>query len=192
VFERSYTRALESAHRSRSGPPVRGRTTWCISPKGATPDGSAVCFRLRSHVLADRIPALPPQPGLDLPVLQAPSGRRWACIRIRAAARRSHGNATAIARSASLVRGSCALARADAGPSHHPDQECRQVWFDGKDVYLHLPESDCAGGTATLARIREPLSQFLSQEELDGITFAAFAPMSALRAVPRSLRFTEP
>ncbi|MGH7481438.1 MAG: hypothetical protein ACRELV_04740 [Longimicrobiales bacterium] len=50
-----------------------------------------------------------------------------------------------------------------------------RVWFDGKDVYLLLPESDRAMGTAALARIREPLSQVLSEEELDGITFAVFA-----------------
>jgi hypothetical protein len=51
-----------------------------------------------------------------------------------------------------------------------------RVWFDGMDVYLLLPESDRAMGTAALARIREPLSQVLSEEELDGITFAVFAP----------------
>jgi hypothetical protein len=50
-----------------------------------------------------------------------------------------------------------------------------RVWFDGKDVYLLLPESDRAMGAAALARIREPLSQVLSEEELDGITFAVFA-----------------
>jgi hypothetical protein len=50
-----------------------------------------------------------------------------------------------------------------------------RVWFDGKDVYLLLPESDRAMGTAALARIREPLSQVLSDEELDGITLAVFA-----------------
>jgi hypothetical protein len=51
-----------------------------------------------------------------------------------------------------------------------------RAWFDGKDVYLLLPESDRAMGTAALARIREPLSQVLSEEELDGITYAVFAP----------------
>jgi hypothetical protein len=50
-----------------------------------------------------------------------------------------------------------------------------RVWSDGKDVYILLPESDRAMGTAALARIREPLSQVLSEEELDGITFAVFA-----------------
>jgi hypothetical protein len=50
-----------------------------------------------------------------------------------------------------------------------------RVWFDGKDVYLLLPESDRAMGTAALARIREPLSQVLSEEELDGISLAVFA-----------------
>jgi hypothetical protein len=49
-----------------------------------------------------------------------------------------------------------------------------RVWSDGKDVYVLLPESDRAMGTAALARIREPLSQVLSEEELDGITFAVF------------------
>jgi hypothetical protein len=50
------------------------------------------------------------------------------------------------------------------------------VWSDGKDVYLLLPESDRAMGTAALTRIREPLSQVLSEEELAGITFVVFAP----------------
>jgi hypothetical protein len=50
-----------------------------------------------------------------------------------------------------------------------------RVWFDGKDVYLLLPRSDRAGGSAALARLREPLSRVLSEEELDGITFAVFA-----------------
>ena len=51
-----------------------------------------------------------------------------------------------------------------------------RVWSDGKDVYLLLPESDRAMGNAALARIREPLSRVLSEQELDGITFAVFAP----------------
>jgi hypothetical protein len=50
-----------------------------------------------------------------------------------------------------------------------------RVWLDGKDVYLLLPESDRARGSAALARLREPLSRVLSEEELDGITFAVFA-----------------
>jgi hypothetical protein len=50
-----------------------------------------------------------------------------------------------------------------------------RVWFDGKDVYLLLPRSDRARGSAALARLREPLSRVLSEEELDGITFAVFA-----------------
>jgi hypothetical protein len=50
-----------------------------------------------------------------------------------------------------------------------------RVWFDGKDVYLLLPESDRAMGTAALARLREPLSQVLSEEELAGIKLAVFS-----------------
>lgn len=50
-----------------------------------------------------------------------------------------------------------------------------RVWFDGNDVYLLLPRSDRAGGSAALARLREPLSRVFSEEELDGITFAVFA-----------------
>ena len=50
------------------------------------------------------------------------------------------------------------------------------VWFDDRDVYVLFPESDRATGTAALARIREPLAQVLSEEELDGIAFAVFAP----------------
>ena len=51
-----------------------------------------------------------------------------------------------------------------------------RVWSDGKDAYLLLPESDRAMGTAALARLREPLSHALAEEELDGITFVVFAP----------------
>jgi hypothetical protein len=51
-----------------------------------------------------------------------------------------------------------------------------RVWSDGKDVYLLLPESDRALGTAALARIREPLSHLLSGEELDRIASVVFAP----------------
>jgi hypothetical protein len=54
------------------------------------------------------------------------------------------------------------------------------VWSDGKDVYLLLPESDRAMGTAALARIREPLSQVLGGEELDRISFVVFAPDECL------------
>jgi hypothetical protein len=50
-----------------------------------------------------------------------------------------------------------------------------RVWFDGKDVYLLFPESDRAMGTTALARLRGPLSQVLSEKELDGITLAVFA-----------------
>jgi hypothetical protein len=50
------------------------------------------------------------------------------------------------------------------------------AWFDGRDVYVLFPESDRVTGTAALARIREPLSKVLSEEELDGIAFAVFAP----------------
>jgi hypothetical protein len=51
-----------------------------------------------------------------------------------------------------------------------------RVWSDGRDVYLLLPESDRAMGTAALARLREPLSRALSHEELDQVTFVVFAP----------------
>ena len=50
------------------------------------------------------------------------------------------------------------------------------AWFDGRDIYVLFPESDRVTGTAALARIREPLAQVLSEEELDGIAFAVFAP----------------
>ena len=50
-----------------------------------------------------------------------------------------------------------------------------RVWQDGEDVYLLLPESDRRMGAAALARIREPLSRVLTEEELDGITFAVFS-----------------
>jgi hypothetical protein len=50
-----------------------------------------------------------------------------------------------------------------------------RAWLDGKDVYVLFPESDRAMGRTALARLREPLSQVLSEEELDGITSAVFA-----------------
>jgi hypothetical protein len=50
-----------------------------------------------------------------------------------------------------------------------------RVWVDGKDVYLLFPESDRAMGTTALARLHEPLSHVLSEEELGGITLAVFA-----------------
>jgi hypothetical protein len=50
------------------------------------------------------------------------------------------------------------------------------VWSDGTDVYLLLPESDRAMGTAALARIREPLSRVLDGQERERISFVVFAP----------------
>jgi hypothetical protein len=50
------------------------------------------------------------------------------------------------------------------------------VWVDGGDVYLLLPESDRAQGTAALARIRGQLSGVLPEEALDRIPVVVFAP----------------
>jgi hypothetical protein len=50
------------------------------------------------------------------------------------------------------------------------------VWVDGRDVYVLLPESDRATGTAALARIRGQLSQVLPDEARDRIPFVVFAP----------------
>jgi hypothetical protein len=49
-----------------------------------------------------------------------------------------------------------------------------RAWAEGRDVYLILPECDRASGLAMLARIREPLSQLLSAEEQNSISFAAW------------------
>jgi hypothetical protein len=54
------------------------------------------------------------------------------------------------------------------------------VWSDGKDVYLLLPESDRTMGSAALARIREPLSGVLRDEDLGRISFVVFAPDECL------------
>jgi hypothetical protein len=51
-----------------------------------------------------------------------------------------------------------------------------RVWSSGDDVYLLLPESDRAAGAAALARMRGPVSRVLTDEEVDGIIFAVFAP----------------
>jgi hypothetical protein len=55
-----------------------------------------------------------------------------------------------------------------------------RMWLDGKDVYLLFPESDRVKGGKALVRLREPLSEVLSEQELDGITFAVFAPDECL------------
>jgi hypothetical protein len=77
------------------------------------------------------------------------------------------------------------LARSGAEPDRRPEQTVAllgslirtvdRVWFDGRDVYLLFPESNRAMGATALARLREPLSQVLSEQELDGITYAVFA-----------------
>jgi hypothetical protein len=77
------------------------------------------------------------------------------------------------------------LACSGAEPDRRPEQALAflgslirtvdRAWFDGKDIYLLFPESDRAMGETALARLREPLSQVLSEQELDGITFAVFA-----------------
>jgi hypothetical protein len=77
------------------------------------------------------------------------------------------------------------LARSGAEPDRRPERTLAllsslirtvdRVWFDRKDVYLLFPESDRARGATALARLQEPLSQVLSEEELDRITFAVFA-----------------
>jgi hypothetical protein len=54
------------------------------------------------------------------------------------------------------------------------------VWSDGKDVFLLLPESDRAMGSAALARIREPLAEVLRDEDLERISFVVFAPDECL------------
>ena len=77
------------------------------------------------------------------------------------------------------------LARSGAEADRRPEQALAllgslirtvdSAWFDGNVVYLLFPESDRAMGKTALARLREPLSQVLSEQELDGITFAVFA-----------------
>jgi hypothetical protein len=49
-----------------------------------------------------------------------------------------------------------------------------RAWTEGRDVYVLLPECDRAKGLAVLARIRDPLSQLLSAEEQDSISFAVW------------------
>ena len=49
-----------------------------------------------------------------------------------------------------------------------------RVWPDGTSLYLLLPECDRAMGEAMLARIREPLTKVLSEEELHAISSAVF------------------
>ena len=49
-----------------------------------------------------------------------------------------------------------------------------RVWPDGTSLYLLLPECDRAMGEAMLARIREPLTKLLSEEELLAISSAVF------------------
>jgi hypothetical protein len=49
-----------------------------------------------------------------------------------------------------------------------------RVWPGGTSLYLLLPECDRAMGEAMLARIREPLSQLLSEENLLAISSVWF------------------
>jgi hypothetical protein len=51
-----------------------------------------------------------------------------------------------------------------------------RIWSDGEGIYLLLPESDRPSGNAALVRLREPLSELLSEDELDGIRAVVFAP----------------
>lgn len=77
----------------------------------------------------------------------------------------------------------CPLAAAEADGWHERAaallasliRDVDNVWVDGRDVYLLLPESDRATGTAALARIRGPLSQVLP-EAPDWIPSVVFAP----------------
>jgi hypothetical protein len=49
-----------------------------------------------------------------------------------------------------------------------------RVWPDGTSLYLLLPECDRGMGEAMLARIREPLTKHLSDEQLLAISSAVF------------------
>ena len=49
-----------------------------------------------------------------------------------------------------------------------------RVWPGGASLYLLLPECDRAMGEAMLARIRDPLTKLLSEEELLAISSALF------------------
>ena len=49
-----------------------------------------------------------------------------------------------------------------------------RVWPDGTSLYLLLPECDRAMGEAMLARIRDPLTKLLSEEELRAISSVLF------------------
>jgi hypothetical protein len=49
-----------------------------------------------------------------------------------------------------------------------------RVWPDGTSLYLLLPECDRAKAEAMLARIREPLTKLLGEEELLAISSAVF------------------
>ena len=70
-----------------------------------------------------------------------------------------------------------------------------RVWPGGTSLYLLLPECDRAMGEAMLARIREPLTKLLSEEDLLAISSALFpddgftsgALFDALDARPISL-----
>ena len=78
----------------------------------------------------------------------------------------------------------CPLAAAEADGWHNRAaallasliRDVDNVWVDGRDVYILLPESDRAMGTAALERIREPLSQVLPEEACDWIPSVVFAP----------------
>ncbi|MGH3036198.1 MAG: hypothetical protein ACRDMU_03365 [Gaiellaceae bacterium] len=83
-----------------------------------------------------------------------------------------------------LARIPCPLPRAEANGWHNRAaallasllRSVDSVWVGGGDVYLLLPESDRAQGTAALARIRGQLSGVLPEEALDRIPVVVFAP----------------
>jgi hypothetical protein len=49
-----------------------------------------------------------------------------------------------------------------------------RVWSEGTSIYLLLPECDRTMAEGMLARIREPLSELLSEEERVGVSVAVF------------------
>jgi hypothetical protein len=87
-------------------------------------------------------------------------------------------------RSFVVARIPCPPSRAEADGWHEQAaallasliRDVDRVWVDGGDVYLLLPESDRAMGTAALARIRGQLAEVLPEEELDRIPVVVFAP----------------
>jgi hypothetical protein len=180
--------ALSTRGRLRAGTDLV-QAGWCAAvqpgafPERATPDGSAVCFRLRSNVLA-RPHSFSASSARTRP--SGPSGAVrlcWACIRIRLGGQRC-----------------CNSVEENERQSRWRHQARRRKHCAEVETIAWKRDGNRAVGLGSSA-LGEPLrslelaSRFPSSFPKRNSTGSrsSYSPLaSALRAVPCSLRFTEP